>query len=264
MRGLSSEAMKHHIVFYSSGIDSFCAAKRVVEEQGADSVTLLFADTLTEDEDNYRFLFESCRALEMEQRLTVVAEGRDVFQLWHDEKAISNNRMPFCSRKLKREICKRWVSGCYAPNDVVLYFGFGWHEPHRLKSAQQFWLGYQVEAPLLSPPFLDKYGQLNEARNLGLRPPRLYDLGFAHANCGGGCVRAGQAHWQHLYRVLPHVFERWESEEKLIRQKTGKPIAILTRNQQGVKTPFPLSELKKQIESNGQLDLWDWGGCGCF
>ena len=47
-----------HIVMYSGGIGSFFCTKRVVEEikKPHESVILLFADTLMEDEDLYRFL----------------------------------------------------------------------------------------------------------------------------------------------------------------------------------------------------------------
>ena len=43
--------MTDHVVFYSGGIASWAAAKRVAETHGVDGLKLLFADTLTEDED---------------------------------------------------------------------------------------------------------------------------------------------------------------------------------------------------------------------
>lgn len=44
---------------FSGGAGSWGAAKRTVERHGPDDVLLLFADTLIEDEDLYRYLEEA-------------------------------------------------------------------------------------------------------------------------------------------------------------------------------------------------------------
>src|SRR5690348_12113868 len=51
-----------HVVMFSGGVGSFAAADRVVRQHGRD-VTLLFADTLIEDADLYRFLVEGAAFL---------------------------------------------------------------------------------------------------------------------------------------------------------------------------------------------------------
>lgn len=48
-----------HVVHYSSGITSWASAARAASSVGASRITLLFADTIIEDRDNYRFLIES-------------------------------------------------------------------------------------------------------------------------------------------------------------------------------------------------------------
>lgn len=47
----------------SGGLVSYGAARRVVERHGRDGLAFVFADTLIEDEDLYRFLIESSAAL---------------------------------------------------------------------------------------------------------------------------------------------------------------------------------------------------------
>ncbi len=47
--------MTHHVIMMSGGAGSFAAAKRVLAGK-PNHVTLLFCDTLIEDEDLYRFL----------------------------------------------------------------------------------------------------------------------------------------------------------------------------------------------------------------
>ena len=48
-----------HVVMFSGGAGSWMTAKRVAEKHGTDNLILLFADTLIEDEDLYRFLDEA-------------------------------------------------------------------------------------------------------------------------------------------------------------------------------------------------------------
>lgn len=138
--------------------------------------------------------------------------------------------------------------------------GISWDEIHRQQAINDGWCCYLVETPLINPPLLDKQMMLNEAKSDGLQPPRLYSYGLAHSNCGGGCVRAGIAHWKHIYRVLPKVFKLWKEEEQKMREKLNKNVSILAKNSK----PYTLDELEKDINSNEQLDLFDWAGCGCF
>lgn len=253
-----------HIVFYSSGISSYITAKRVAAEHGTKTLVLLFADTGIEDEDNYRFLRESAALIGGELVIVRNAKDATVFDNWRSRRAIANNRMPFCSFDMKHKPCREWLRR-YATSEDPLYVGISWDEIHRLSAIEKGWTPNQVFAPLTEPPYLDKQQMLNEAVADGLNPPRLYRYGFSHSNCGGGCVRAGQAHWRHLLKVLPDVFDRWEAEEKGMQQFLGRDdVAILKRSVNGVVRPFPLSELRQEVEASGQLDLLDWGGCGCF
>lgn len=113
-------------------------------------------------------------------------------------------------------------------------------------------------------PYLDKGQIINWAKSEGLEPPRLYKLGFSHSNCGGQCIRGGVGHWRHLNKVLPDRYLEAEKEEQQIRKIIGADITILTRQRNGEKEKITLEQLRKEIEDDGQMDLFDWGGCGCF
>lgn len=256
--------MKRHIVFYSSGISSWGAAKAAVAQHGSDEVLLLFADTKIEDPSNYVFLEES--AQEMGCELIRIEDGRNPFELWKDQRAIANNRMAFCSRILKQDVCRRWVKE-NAPKNSVFYVGIGWDETHRLPAIRKAWSKWgEVKAPLAEPPFIKKEDLIKAAKALGLTPPRLYDLGLPHANCGGGCVRAGISQWRHVYEALPEIFSLWEREEKEARERLGKDVAILRSRKGGQSRPYPLYKLREDIEAqdHSTLNMFDWKGCGCF
>lgn len=251
-----------HVVFYSGGIGSWAAARRVVDKHGAGSVDLLFTDTLIEDEDLYRFLRESSSNLGA--RLITIAEGRTPWQVFRDKRFIANPRVDICSRVLKRELSEKWLKKNRTPENTTLYVGIDWTEQHRLTRMQARWLPWKVEGPLCEPPLLHKRDLLKLSSDAGIEPPRLYGMGFPHNNCGGFCVKAGQAHFRLLLETMPERYAAHEKEEEEMREFLGKDVAILRQTVNGATKPLTLRALRRRIEGNAQIDLFDWGGCGCF
>jgi hypothetical protein len=253
-----------HIVFYSGGIGSWYAAKRVVERHGAENVVLLFTDTLVEDEDLYRFLDESTALLGA--TLVKIADGRTPWEVFRDERFIGNSRIAPCSHILKQETAEKWIKANYAPDECVLYLGIDWTEEHRTVAPRKNWLPYRVEFPMCDEPYVMKDDMIAELASLGVTPPRLYALGFSHNNCGGFCVRAGQGHFANLLDKLPERYKAHEAQEESLRQYLGKDVSILRRQRQGVKTPLTLRQLRDELQGGdaSQVDMFDIGGCGCF
>jgi hypothetical protein len=151
------------------------------------------------------------------------------------------------------------------PENSVIYVGIDWTEIHRLPAIVKNYLPFTVEAPLTNPPYKDKQQLIEWAISEGLKPPRLYNLGFSHNNCDGGCVRAGQGQFKKLLEIMPERFAVWEQKEQEMRDFLGKDVAILSEVKNGVKKPLPLIELRLRAENQPQLiDEYDLGGCGCF
>lgn len=250
-----------HIIFLSSGITSWAAALRVVEAHGAENCLGLFADTGVEDPDNYRFLEESTAALGIP---LVKVHRETLWENWERHNSIPNNRMAFCSQDLKQEPCRKWLKENSNPETDTLYVGIAWDEIHRCAAIQRGWAPWKVEFPMCEAPLWDKPHTLKLARDRGIEPPRLYSYGLPHANCGGGCVRAGHTQWRHVLRVLPEVFTLWEQKEAAMQAQTGKNCTILKRSIRGETVPYSLKELREESQRQGNLFDEDWGGCGCF
>lgn len=251
-----------HLVQYSTGAGSAEVAWRAVEKYGADRVHLLTADTLVEDEDNWRF------AREVADRLgcgwTILADGRTPMQVGRDQRVVPNNQMAICSRVLKRELLRDHIDTHYDPEDAVIHLGFDWTEHHRVDAARPHWAPYPVECVLTEPPYLFKAQMLDLFRGRGIEPPRLYRYGFAHANCGGGCVRGGQAQWRLLLTVNRARYLGWETEEEQTRELLGKDVAILKDRRGGESVPLTLRSFRERLEEAPTLfDVDDWGACGC-
>lgn len=251
-----------HLVQFSTGSGSAEVAWRIVEQHGAADVVLLAADTLVEDDDNWRFGNEVAAALGL--TITRLADGRTPMEVGRDQRVVPNNRMAVCSRVLKRDLLRSYMEANFDPADSIVYLGFDWTEVHRLDAAQPHWLPWQIEAPLVNPPYLHKDDLLALWRQRGIEPPRLYAQGFRHANCGGACVRGGQAQWRLLLDVNPTRYREWEDEENKTRELLGKDVAILRDRRGGTLKPLPLTLFRQRLEAEAAAyDSEDWGPCGC-
>jgi hypothetical protein len=295
-----------HVVMFSGGVGSFAAADRVVREHGRD-VTLLFADTLIEDADLYRFLVEAAAFLtgragvgevsglaaraantppssDMPARrahldrlradvrqvipgLVWLADGRTPWDVFRDKRFLGTARVAQCSAVLKQRVADDWLAKHCQPETTRVYVGIDWMEEHRFVrlQARHGTQGWNYRAPLCEPPVYTKDAGFARLRDIGIVPCRLYDLGFSHSNCGGGCVRAGVSHFAHLYRTLPAVYAEWEQGEADMRAFLERDdIAILRDRTGGDVKPLTLIQLRRRLDDGHQPDLFDIGGCGCF
>ena len=89
-------------------------------------------------------------------------------------------------------------------------------------------------------------------------------MGFPHNNCGGFCVKAGQAHFKHLLEQMPERYAYHENKEQELRSYLDKDVAILRDRRGGTTKPLTLKDLRLRLVNDGEVDPYDWGGCGCF
>ena len=246
-------------VFLSGGLGSFSAADIVIGQ--GDQTTLLFTDTMMEDEDLYRFLRDVERVWGIE--IVRIADGRTPWQVFRDVRLIGNTQMDPCSRVLKRQIAKKWIREHRGSDKLV--FGFGLQEIHRMATVVQRWWPHLVAFPLIDQNVFDvKSDALARLKGYGIDPPRLYEMGFHHNNCGGFCVKAGHGHFANLLRVMPDRFAFHEQEEERMRRFLNKDVAILRDRRGGVTRPITLARFRERIEAGGRVDILDIGGCECF
>jgi hypothetical protein len=254
-----------HVVMFSGGIGSWAAAKRVAARHGTDDLTLLFTDTLMEDEDLYRFLGEA--AANVGGKFVRMAEGRDPWQVFFDVRYLGNSRVDPCSRTLKREIADDWMAANCEPAETRIYVGIDWSEEHRYTKLRDLRAkhGWAYEAPMCEAPYLSKPDMLLALKREGIRLPRLYEMGFSHNNCGGFCVKAGLGHFANLLRVLPERYAYHEAKEQELRDFLGRQDVTILRDW-ATRPPknITLRQLRERIQAGGQVDAFDIGGCGCF
>jgi hypothetical protein len=257
-----------YVVMFSGGIGSWASARRVVDMYGADNVICLFCDVkgdstdphVGEDEDTYRFIDDAIANLGCQY--VRVADGRDIWQVFKDKKYLGNSRLANCSHELKQKPARKWLLENTTPEDTTIVIGIDWSETHRIAAVENAYKPYKVIFPMAEKPYMDKQQMISWAENQGIKPPRLYSLGFSHNNCGGGCVRAGQAQFRLLLDKMPERFDRWAEKEQEVRDHLGKDVSILREQVNKEKKRLPLIELKSKTQA--QCDMLDIGGCGCF
>lgn len=259
---------------FSGGVGSYAAALRVVEAHGAGRVVLLFADVkgdnpsphAGEDEDTYRFLREA--AADVGAPLVELRQHEDIWDVFRRRRRIGSSYAANCSFELKQKPCRDWLAAhCPDPAATTVHVGMDWSEGDRTDGVVRGYGGRPVSFPMMTAPYLSKKDMEAVARARGIEPPRLYAAGFPHGNCGGFCVRAGQATFALLLRVHPDRYAYHEAKEAELREHLGKDVTVLNDRTRGTTTPLTLTAFRERVEMPGQeamFDGFDFGGCGCF
>lgn len=253
----------HYIVSYSGGLGSFFSAYLLKKEKPNAEIKLVFCDTLIEDEDLYRFLDESAKALNLP--LIKIADGRNPWQLFEDMGFQGNSRIAPCSSQLKRKVFNSWLSDNYPDKeDFVVVMGIDFQEIERLERAKKN-NNYKIIAPLCEKPYLFDSDKEMILKEYNLKKPRLYEMGFPHNNCGGFCVRSGLAQFERLYKNFPERFLWHEkSQQELMKNKPKADRPFLRKTINGKLNYITLKEFREKYLNLSQNELFDFGGCGCF
>jgi hypothetical protein len=299
---------------FSGGKSSFSVAAYVKEHFPNDNIVLYFNDTLWEDEDLYRFTHEASDKLELP--MLTHSRGFTPIQLFVIQTFMGNNRVGTCSRYLKQKVAgdffrhgkvpriEKWYNKQYLKNEdfttkPILYFGIGFEEMHRAGPIIKNWKPFEVEFPLIEH-IIDNNKVLE---SFNIRQPRMYDLQFAHNNCAGRCVKAGQGHFLNLLRKDSALFQEFKEQEIVVSayirytnqvgyssdrdyliqevwnfvstgRKTDKLQHIIDTHKYmknaihgGRNRPYSFMKnltLEDLEKKPNQLDIWDIGGCGCY
>lgn len=255
-----------YIVNVSGGLTSFEALKRAIEKHGKEHVHGIFADTLGESKDTYRFIEDQERYFAIE--IDILCDGRTVWEVFEDRRCIKlprmNNMAP-CSQELKRWLIESAVRMEYGAGSYVHVAGLDWSEMHRVDEFKAAHNNAECWFPLLERPYVDKCHIGDFLESVGIQVPALYQQGFSHNNCNAECVKGGQAHWALKLETDPDGYRRSERKELQFIQFLGRKRTILRDSRGGQAKPMTLQEFRERIEAGDtDYDRDDWGGCGCF
>jgi hypothetical protein len=240
---------------------SFAEAKACVDKFGKENVTLLFADTMMEDEDLYRFKDECVAFLDCE--LVTLADGRTPFELFKDVKFMGNSRVDPCSRLLKREPLNTWFKTNYSRDEAEMHLGIDYSEEHRLVNVQERMKPYVYRSTLVED---GRIIHKDFSEQFGIKRPRLYEWKLGHNNCGGFCIKAGLGHYKALYEANPERYMEFEAKEADVYETIGSVYPFLKKTENKVSRRLTLKQYRAEYLEPKLVSLEDsqeYGGCGC-
>lgn len=214
------------IAWWSGGITSAVACYIAIDLFGIDRVRIIMIDTLNEDEDTYRFK-KDCETL-YEKEIEVISELGDKYKsiedVWYKFKSLNVASGAICSSELKRTARKKFQKTANYTHQV---FGFDISEPNRAKSMSINYPEAKAIYPLLFHG-LSKENCISIFNKLGVKIPRMYDLGFKNNNCfQTGCVQGGIGYWQKMMIDFPDKFNKMANIEHELTKLKGSPVTML-------------------------------------
>jgi hypothetical protein len=253
--------MSKHIVSFSGGMGS--AVSAILAHEMQLDYDLVFADTRIEDEDLYRFNRDVAARLGKE--LVILSSNETPWDVFVRHRYIGNTRTAHCSTDLKTNKVRDYMSVHYN-NECTLVLGMGVEESDRLERAKARWSPVGVKSLLAEAGVGGGSCLQDKLAEYDIKPPRLYDYGFPHNNCGGFCCKAGLKQFKTLLTHFPKRFAEHEASELEAMRAIG-PTArpFLRRTVAGEQQYITLKEFRQLVES-GNIDIkeYDFGGCGCF
>jgi hypothetical protein len=221
-------------------------------------IELVMARLPNEDGDVWRL----CDAVTDITGLPVKYIGLDKtpWEVFHKSRFIGNTLVDPCSDQLKRQVMREYIASTYNPGEVVLYVGIGAHEIDRHMTIKKRWSaeGYEVRFPMMDYPEITREWSIRFCRNMVGFVPKLYEMGFEHNNCGGGCVKAGHKQWAKLlwysrmgilktHEGIP-TYQWWRENEELFRQTVGEYTILRDWKKPNKGKPMTLVEFERRMD----------------
>jgi len=194
------------VSWFSAGVSSFIAC--YLEKETIDKIMYIHIDD--QHEDTLRFLKDCEKAL-----------GKKIEILQSPYKSVSNVIKTFrfingpygakCTDVLKKRVRKEWE---YGKTDLTYVWGYDISERHRAERLQEAFLEHKHLFPLIDRG-LTKEDCHGLCSSLGIKRPKMYDLGYRNNNCIG-CVKGGMGYWNKIRKDFPEVFaERAKLEREI-------------------------------------------------
>ena len=187
------------VVWLSAGVSSFVAgylAENVDE--------YIYIDIDDQHPDSMRFIKDCEKVLGKEVTILRSQFYSSVEQVCLSVRYVNGVHGAPCTRMLKKQVRKRWELD-HMTDDLTYVWGMDCNEKHRADRIVEGFPEVKHEFPLIEKGFTkdDAHGI---CRQLGIKRPMMYDLGYNNNNCIG-CVKGGAGYWNKIRQDFPKVFE---------------------------------------------------------
>lgn len=199
------------ICWFSCGATSAVACKlAIVSNAGKLPIRVCYCDTKSEHSDNYRFIRNCEKWFGQRVELLRNPKYKDLNDVIEKERYLNGIAGAKCTQQLKIAVRLKMQR----PETDYHIFGFDAGEIDRAFDFQANNPSIRMIAPLIERG-LTKPDCLAMLRDVGIKLPVMYDLGYRNNNCIG-CVKGGKGYWNKIRRDFPEVFERRAKQEREI------------------------------------------------
>ena len=206
------------VCWISAGVSSFIAG--YVIKESVDEFIYTHIDN--QHPDSLRFIKDCEKVL-----------GKKITILQSNYKSVDNVIKTFgfingpygakCTEILKKRVRKEWE---YGKKDLTYVWGFDCSKRERARAERtlQSMPKFKHEFPLIDRGLSkeDCHGLLKQ---LGIKRPAMYDLGYRNNNCIG-CVKGGKGYWNKIRIDFPEVFEARAKQEREVGHTCIKGIYL--------------------------------------
>lgn len=197
-----------NISWFSAGVSSFIAA--YIEKENLDNIIYTHIDD--QHEDTMRFLRDCEKALGKEIEI-LQSPYSNVNNVIKQFRFINSPYGAKCTQILKKRVRKEWEYQ-HQGEELTYIWGYDIEEKHRADRLLDSMPQFKHKFPLIERSLKkeDCHGILRE---LGIKRPAMYDLGYRNNNCIG-CVKGGMGYWNRIRKDFPEVFKtRAELEREI-------------------------------------------------
>lgn len=195
------------VCWISAGVSSFVAgylAKNVDE--------YIYIDIENQHPDSIRFIKDCEKALGKEIKVLRSRYG----SVQNVITTFRTTNTPYgakCTEILKKRVRREWEMD-HKEYEITYVWGFDCTEKHRADRLLETMVEFNHEFPLIDQN-LSKEDAHGVLRQLGIKRPKMYDMGYSNNNCIG-CVKGGMGYWNKIRIDFPEVFERMAKLEREI------------------------------------------------
>lgn len=205
------------VCWLSAGVSSFIAgylAKNVNK--------YIYIDIENQHEDSMRFIKDCEKVLGKDIEI-LKSPYRNVQNVILSQRYVNGPGGAKCTQILKRRVRKEWEYP-YRDCDITYVWGFDVNEKKRADRLLESMPEFKHEFPLIDKGFTKSNSHALLER-LGIKRPKMYDLGYSNNNCVG-CVKGGMGYWNKIRKDFPEVFKRMAEIEREIGHSCIKGIFL--------------------------------------
>ena len=181
-----------------------CGAASAVATKLTEPDVIAYCHTGSEDEDNDRFMKDCARWFCKPITHLRNEKYTDTWDLWETRRFISGVAGAPCTIELK--VAPRLK---FQQAGDVHVFGYTANagDVKRAEALRENWPELNISTPLIDRG-ITKAACLAIIQSAGIKPPRVYEMGFPNANCIPCCKATSPRYWALVRLRFPAEFER--------------------------------------------------------